>query len=561
MEHNLLIRNILRVYLPIVMLMSFTSTIATFINKFLAAIWLTGEDVVLITVPTILTLYISVTGSMVATGSSIIFSRYLAKGEREKAANSYSIAVYTALAIGTIFLVICLLYAWALWHNIEIESDLVSADYIAALGVSAIPLLILLVMIMFLRMDGDKYLALGCFVVYVVVDIAVVWITVQNGLGAFGVGIAVAVGSAAALILPIFHRRIKDRNMVLRKPFDLWKGMVRISKIGLRSILNRVCMTVRYYFLYDFLAISSLGIKASYIAQNAVLHFVIAVFMGAAIMSSILSGTLYADGDRKSVCDSIREASYYSMGIAVLVAAAVLIFSEDITNLLVLEEANRESGLWCLRWFALSIPTTTLCMILIYAYQATKRKIMASVLVVVRGVILLALAVLALAPFLGESAVWTCFILADLCMLVLVVATSWIHNRRFPRDINDLLMLHGKKFDNPSVFEGSIHNDRNELKDLLVKLERVLSENSIDEDTARDALGRIDKAVGEIIDNGYSDSKIHQIDVHIRKDNGLNIVIRDDSEMRADASDGLRHANSLDMNISYIDIPEPDRTA
>ena len=114
MEHNLLIRNILRVYLPIVMLMSFTSTIATFINKFLAAIWLTGEDVVLITVPTILTLYISVTGSMVATGSSIIFSRYLAKGEREKAANSYSIAVYTALAIGTIFLVICLLYAWAL---------------------------------------------------------------------------------------------------------------------------------------------------------------------------------------------------------------------------------------------------------------------------------------------------------------------------------------------------------------------------------------------------------------------------------------------------------------
>ena len=74
-------------------------------------------------------------------------------------------------------------------------------------------------------------------------------------------------------------------------------------------------------------------------------------------------------------------------------------------------------------------------------------------------------------------------------------------------------------------------------------------------------MGRIDKAVGEIIDNGYSDSKIHQIDVHIRKDNGLNIVIRDDSEMRADASDGLRHANSLDMNISYIDIPEPDRTA
>ena len=100
MEHNLLVRNILRVYLPITMLVSLTSTVATFINTFLTGIWLSDADVVSISVPSYLSLYISVTGSMVATGSSVIFLRYLAVGNRDKASNSYSIALYTAIGVG-----------------------------------------------------------------------------------------------------------------------------------------------------------------------------------------------------------------------------------------------------------------------------------------------------------------------------------------------------------------------------------------------------------------------------------------------------------------------------
>ena len=56
MEHNLIIKNILRTYLPITMLVSLTSTVATFINTFLAGIWLSDADVVAISVPSYLTL-------------------------------------------------------------------------------------------------------------------------------------------------------------------------------------------------------------------------------------------------------------------------------------------------------------------------------------------------------------------------------------------------------------------------------------------------------------------------------------------------------------------------
>jgi len=49
MEHNLLIRNVLLTYLPITILVSLTSTAATFINTFIVAI----------SCPSVLTYYIN----------------------------------------------------------------------------------------------------------------------------------------------------------------------------------------------------------------------------------------------------------------------------------------------------------------------------------------------------------------------------------------------------------------------------------------------------------------------------------------------------------------------
>ena len=558
MERNLLIANVLRVYLPITMLVSLTSTVATFINMFLSGIWLTREDVVSISVPSFLTLFISVTGSMVATGSSVIFSRYLVDGRKDKASNCFSIAVYTALVIGVIYFLMCFFYASAIRQGYgSTLSDYISAEYVLSTGLSAIPLLILLISIMFLRMDGDKYLALACFIAYISVDVSSVWFTVQNGNGPFGVGISVGVGSLAALLLTPIHHRIKGHNMVLRRPFELLKGMKLISNVAFRSILNRISMTVRYYFLNAFIVTTGITATSCLTAQNAVLHFVVAVFTGSAIMSAVLGSTFYSQGDRKSLSDAVKELSAISVTIAVITAVAVLILSEGITDLLVDGADMQRSALWCLRWFAVSMPTTTLCMILIYMYQSTKRKMLASALVLLRGVAMIVLAVFAMAPVLGEAAIWACFLLADLCTLTTILALSCIHNRRFPRCVDDLLILKGKKYETPSVFEGSIHNDRDELKELLDNLECLLSDNSIDSGMAKAALDKIESVVGETIDSGYSDSRIHQIDVLIRKDDGLNIVVRSDSKTAIRIPDGVRQSKAVDLNFYYIDFKNP----
>lgn len=60
--------------------------------------------------------------------------------------------------------------------------------------------------------------------------------------------------------------------------------------------------------------------------------------------------------------------------------------------------------------------------------------------------------------------------------------------------------------------------------------------------------------VGKTIDHAYKDPMAHQIDVLIRMDDGLNIVIKDDSSGEIDISEDIKQAKSLDLNIYYINI-------
>ena len=62
------------------------------------------------------------------------------------------------------------------------------------------------------------------------------------------------------------------------------------------------------------------------------------------------------------------------------------------------------------------------------------------------------------------------------------------------------MMLRGKKFDVPALFEGSIHNDREELRELLSGMEGILSGHSFDAATVRTALELMGEVIGESID-------------------------------------------------------------
>ena len=77
----------------------------------------------------------------------------------------------------------------------------------------------------------------------------------------------------------------------------------------------------------------------------------------------------------------------------------------------------------------------------------------------------------------------------------------------------------------------------------------------------KSALDKVGGIIGETIGHGYRDSHPHQIDVLARNDDGLNIVIRDDSSEKIEIPEGVKLANALDLNIYYINLQRQNGAA
>ena len=127
------------------------TSVATFINILLIGMWMSDEELVAATSGSILNLILTLAGSVLATGGSIMFSRYHSRADDEKARTTYTIVLMIALLFGTIFLIICAIISAITGLGVGSSlQDFLSGGYILSIGISAIPLILLQISIMFL---------------------------------------------------------------------------------------------------------------------------------------------------------------------------------------------------------------------------------------------------------------------------------------------------------------------------------------------------------------------------------------------------------------------------
>ena len=532
MAKNNLMRGALYKYLPVTIVISLTPTLAIFANMLLTGYWMNDSDVMAMSAASFLIIPLSMSGGVLAAGGSIIFSRYMASGEKEMAANTFNMMVVAATIIGMIFTAICSIVS--LYIYLDCGSSLMnylSEEYILALGLSAIPLMILQVIIMFLRVDRDRKLAIVSFLLFISSDVLAVRLSVDYGFGLFGIGFSIGIASIIGLLLLPIHCRIDDRYMRFKRPRFLKNELGKLYRTGLRSAVGHACSSLRYYFLNVFLIAVGYGSVLCLTAQTTVLNFMIPLFTGIAIMSATLCGAFYSQGDRRAMRDSLTEILRMGLMISTVLMVAVLLLSKFITGIILNDGGDYQSSLNCLRWFALSIPTTTVCMTFIYLYQSTDRKRLSTALTIIRGVLMVMVTTFALQPIIGQAAVWISFLLADASMMAVVVAVSWYENGRFPRSLDDLMMLKDDRYGTPSVFEGSVHSDTGGLETLNERIRWSLSGHSFDSGVVDVVIEKIDAIIRTLTLTGYSDRRKHQIDILIRNEKGLEVTIRDDADI------------------------------
>jgi len=302
-------------------------------------------------------------------------------------------------------------------------------------------------------------------------------------------------------------------------------------------------MLVRYSFLGAVVASSVAAEMKCLGAQTTVFHLVMALFSGTALMCAILTSWAYSEGNREGVLCAVRRTMTVGAVISLLVAAIILLAAENMLIVINDDYDDFESALNCLRWFALSIPTTTVSVSLTYAYQSTKRKSLSVALTVFRGAIAVIVPVTILVPYIGPAAIWIVFLLSDLLFLLVIYVISSIHNRRMTRCLEDLLMLSGPNMEVPPLFYGMTRSD--ETDGLLDRLQESLSSSGIDAGTSKKVYGAVSGILSSISENC---DKACNVRVLVRSGENITVNIHNDADKSKDAPEGVKHYYVLGQN-------------
>ena len=189
----------------------------------------------------------------------------------------------------------------------------------------------------------------------------------------------------------------------------------------------------------------------------------------------------------------------------------------------------------------------------LYFYQSTQRKVLSSILTVFRGVVFLAAVVILAYPQIGISSVWISFLLSDIFTLIAIAAIAAYNNHWLPKSLDDLMMLHGSRFDNPSVYEGCIVSSRESLDSLIKELSGCFDGRGISPEARDAAMRDIEGLISAIIDSNLGDDKERHIGILIRYEDEIQITIRDDSPSAVETS-RYRYWSSLGVNVYYCTV-------
>jgi len=538
MDEGALVKKSLRSFMLGAVIITLTSAVATFLNVTFGFYF----DVSNVST---YTLVLSSVAAILNIGGLISFAGHRFRSDRDGASSSFTLTMILVLVFGGVFMAVCFLTA----PPAPPYSNILVRDYVQAVGLSAIPVMMLQVCIATMWIDDDKALSVFCFLIYVASDVFLELYLFSYGYPDYGPGIGAAYASVIALLFVAFHYRRKGRYMRLSLPSNVTKDLKRLLKVGMRSFVNRASMIVRYTFLGAVIAASSEASMECMGAQTTLFHFVMAIFSGTALMCAILTSWAYSEGDRKGVLASVKVTIDAGVTISVLVAAIAFAASDYFLSLIFYEFDDYESSLECLRWFTLSIPTTTASVSLIYAYQSTKRKWFSAALTVFRGAIAVIVPVTILVPYIGPAAIWTVFLLSDLIFLLTIYVVSSIHNRHLTRSLEDLLMIKGPDMDAPPVFEGMTRSD--DSVGLLRRLSESLSASGLDREMSDKVYRAVEDVLGSISE---SSSKACNVRVLVRSGEKVTVNIHDDADKMKDAPEGVKHFYVLAQNKYVVTL-------
>ncbi len=479
----------------------------------------------------VLILLTALTG-IFSNGGTIRCAMFIGRGDDGSVNNNFTVTMLISTLIAVVYSVICMAASGPLAQVLGADGAIqdMTSGYILGLGISAIPFVLLQNLILYMRMDNSQNLAMASIIVTIAVNTCCAMYSVlYTDAGLFGIGISVALGNIAGFIVTLLYFLKSNRRLKFSRPSNMKVELSEVVKSGLPTAINRGSQTLKNFSLNLFLmSLAGTTAVTALSVQTNVNQVLIAVSMGYGMMASMMCSMFYGENDRDAMAGTLRVTIKSGIIVSCIVAVITIIFAPQIVSLFI-PEGDTSMAVECIRLFALSQPTSTICLVFLYYYQSVRMYTLAYVISITRGFLYVFLLSVLLAQFMGTTGVWASFFFAEALSIVTLILVVRVKIGRFPRSMYDMMLLKEDTSDTKEIFNISIRNDMNEVMTLADRIHAVCVSEGISEEKSHRLSLCIEEMAGNTVQHAFSDSKDHYMDIRILiKGDDVIFRLRDD---------------------------------
>ena len=469
---------------------------------------------------------------MLVSGSQMLFGRYLAKDRgRIQSVFTVDLVVSAGLSVVTALLLVLGVATQATRVLVSEEADLFMLNRYILGQAPGIPALLLgQQLFAFLSLENrtkrTMAASIACFIANAVLNHLFI---VVFGMGTFGLGLSSSLSMWLFFGIQAWYYAAGRSEWKFSLSACHWEDARQIVGLGYPGALSRFVEMFRC-IIVNFLVLKYVGSVglSSFAASNSLLAVVWAYPFGLMAVERMLFSISMGEEDRRSLTDTARIVLSRGLLIQLGITALLILLAEPLTRLFYRDALDPVYHMTVMgfRLLPLCMPLAVITLSYACYAQVAEKRIISVILPVTEGALGVVCCSLVLIPLMGMNGLYTANILNGFICMALITAGAWIARRRFPRSLEDMLVL-------PEDF-GVGENERlditvRSMEDVLEVSGQVISfcaERGVDDRRSTFAGLCLEEMAGNVVLHGFpKDRKEHSLDIRVSH-SGDDVILR-----------------------------------
>lgn len=495
-------------------------------------------------------------------GATILCGQYMGKNENSKMRGIFSLDISISCFVGALISAVLFLTGKLVEAGLFLRDETLRpyfSIYLIGQAVGVIPFILGNQLSSFLSLENKMKRNTAASLSFIASNVLLNFIFIQRlNMGVLGLSLASSLGAWVYFFVQTqYFFTKKSRLKFSPKDIDI-KELGRIFIVGYPGALSNCWQTLRGFVVNFLLSayVGAIGISA-FCAANTLMGLAWCVPAGMVAVSRMVMSVGVGEEDRATVADVMRVMfKKYCLvnnllGLLIIIFAnqLALIFYQDIFSQVYI------MTVWGFRLLPLSLALGSILQHFVCYAQMSAKNFFIQLISFFDGVLFVAGFSAILVPSMGINGVYAANILNGIFVFATIVLHSIFCIRRFPRNMEDLMVM-------PDTF-GAPPSERLDLT--VQNIEDVVTiskaaqdfclERCVDQRRSFVAALAMEEMAGNIVEHGFSkDNKKHSVSIRlVHKDQDVILRIRDDC-VSFDPAERTQAANGADDPAKNVGI-------